>query len=40
MDHKIAVVAWGWIDEMDEFDRARIIAFYNAHVDRGPERAL
>jgi Protein of unknown function (DUF3105) len=40
MDHAIAVVAWGWIDELDGFDKERILAFYRAHVDRGPEQAL
>jgi hypothetical protein len=37
MDKAIAVVAWTWIDEMDVVDKARITAFYRAHVDRGPE---
>lgn len=37
MDHKVAVLAWGWIDEMDALDGSRIEAFYRAHVDRGPE---
>jgi hypothetical protein len=43
MDHAIAAVAWGWVDEMDQtqpVDKDRIIAFYRAHVDRGPEQAL
>jgi hypothetical protein len=40
MDHAIAVVAWGWVDELDSFDKDRILAFYRAHVDRGPEQAL
>ena len=40
MDHAIATVAWGWIDEMDQFDKDRILAFYKAHVDKGPEQAL
>jgi hypothetical protein len=40
MDHAIATVAWGWVDEMDEVDKDRILAFYRAHVDRGPEQAL
>ena len=40
MDHAVAVVAWGWIDEMDQADKDRIVAFYRAHVDRGPEQAL
>ncbi len=37
MDHAIAAVAWTWIDEMDLVDKDRLIAFYRAHVDRGPE---
>lgn len=37
MDHAISVVAWGWLDEMDAPDKDRILAFYRAHVDRGPE---
>lgn len=40
MDHMIASVAWGWVDELDTFDKDRIIAFYKAHVDKGPEQAL
>ena len=40
MDHAIASVAWGWIDELDAVDKERILAFYRAHVDRGPEQAL
>src|SRR5215216_812320 len=32
MDHTIASVAWGWVDEMDSFDKERILAFYRAHV--------
>ncbi len=40
MDHAVAVVAWGWIDDMDAFDKDRILAFYRAHVDKGPEQAL
>ena len=38
MDSPIAVVAWGWIDEMETVNPERIIAFYRAHVDRGPEQ--
>ena len=37
MDHKIAVVAWGWILELDEFDRDQIVRFYESRIDRGPE---
>jgi len=40
MDHAIATVAWGWLDEMDAVDKERILAFYKAHVDKGPEQAL
>ncbi len=40
MDHAVAAVAWGWIDEMDALDKDRILAFYRAHVDKGPEQAL
>lgn len=34
---RLAILAWTWIDEMDEFDRERLLRFYQAHVDRGPE---
>jgi hypothetical protein len=38
MDRAIAAVAWGWVDEMDQVDRDRILAFYRAHAERvGPE---
>ena len=37
MEHKLAIVAWEWIDEMDAFDRDRLLKFYEAHIDRGPE---
>ena len=40
MDHAVTAAAWGWVDEMDQPDQARIVAFYQAHVDRGPEDAL
>lgn len=40
MDHEIAAVAWGWVDELDAPDKDRLLAFYRAHVDRGPEQAL
>jgi hypothetical protein len=40
MDHAIAVVAWGYIDEMDQFDLDRITADFKAKVDASsaPER--
>jgi Protein of unknown function (DUF3105) len=34
---RLAALAWTWIDEMPELDRARLLRFYEAHVDRGPE---
>lgn len=33
---RLAVAAWTWIDEMEEFDRARLMRFHRAHADRGP----
>jgi Protein of unknown function (DUF3105) len=40
MDHAIAVVAWGYIDEMDQVDLDRIMADFKAKVDAStaPER--
>jgi hypothetical protein len=37
MDHPFAVVAWGRKFEMDNLDREEVVAFYAAHIDRGPE---
>lgn len=37
MDHKIAVVAWQWVMNLDDVNQDQIIAFYREHVDRGPE---
>jgi hypothetical protein len=31
MDAKIALTAWGWIDELENFDEARIVDFINGH---------
>jgi hypothetical protein len=39
MDNAITTVAWGWEDDMAQPDEQRILAFYRAHVDRGPEVA-
>jgi uncharacterized protein DUF3105 len=33
----IVILAWTWIDELPAFDRERLLRFYRAHVDRGPE---
>jgi len=40
MDHAIAVVAWGYIDEMDQADTDRIMADFKSKVDApsAPER--
>ncbi len=40
MDHAVAVVAWGYIDEMDQVDADRVMADYKAKVDASsaPER--
>jgi hypothetical protein len=40
MDHAIAVVAWGYIDEMDQVDLDRIMADFKSKVDApsAPER--
>jgi len=40
MDHAIAVVAWGYIDEMDQVDTDRIMSDFKAKVDASsaPER--
>ncbi len=37
MNHKIAMLAWGWIEEFDAFDRKGMLAFYQGHVGQGPE---
>jgi hypothetical protein len=37
MDHKIAAVAWGWLLELDDFDKDKLTRFYDARIDRGPE---
>jgi hypothetical protein len=40
MDHAIAVIAWGYVDEMDQVDKDRIMADFKAKVDApsAPER--
>jgi hypothetical protein len=37
MDHRIAVIAWGQVLELDELDPEQVRAFFEAHLDRGPE---
>ena len=40
MDHAIAVVAWGYVDEMDQMDTDRVMADFKSKVDASsaPER--
>ena len=40
MDHAIAVVAWGYVDEMDQMDPDRVMADFKSKVDAStaPER--
>lgn len=33
----ITILAWTWLDELPKLDRDRLLRFYRAHVDRGPE---
>jgi hypothetical protein len=40
MPHKIAYLAWGRVDEEDTYDYDKLLKFYNAYVDKGPEQAL
>jgi hypothetical protein len=37
MDHPYAVLAWTWRLWLDQLDREKVLEFYRAHVDRGPE---
>lgn len=37
MDHRFALVAWGWVDLIDTWSDDEALRFYSAHVDRGPE---
>ncbi len=34
---RLALLAWDWIDELPDFDRAEILRFYESRVDQGPE---
>jgi hypothetical protein len=40
MDHAVAVVAWGYVDELDQMDKDRVIADFKSKVDAttAPER--
>ena len=39
IQHQLAVLAWDYELDLDSFDGGAIRAFYQAHVDRGPEKA-
>ena len=34
---RLAILAWTWLDQLDQFDRQRLLRFYQAHLDEGPE---
>jgi hypothetical protein len=36
--HKVALVAWHYVDFLDSYDQAEITRFYENHVDQGPEK--
>jgi len=38
LDHLLRIQAWGWTMSLDTVDTAAIDAFYNEHVDKGPEQ--
>jgi hypothetical protein len=38
LQNAITALAWGWVLEMDEFDRDRLLRFYRARLDQGPEQ--
>jgi hypothetical protein len=37
MDHRFAIIAWGHLMEMDEFNWTEVRGFFKEYVDRGPE---
>ena len=37
MTHKVALLAWHYVEWLDGYDQAAITTFYEAHVDKGPE---
>jgi hypothetical protein len=38
MSHKVALLAWHYIQWLDAFDQNAITKFYEAHVNQGPEK--
>jgi hypothetical protein len=39
MPSRLAIVAWNRIDELEQYDEQRLLRFYEAYHDRGPEDA-
>ena len=37
MTHRVALLAWHYLEFLDSYDQAAITRFYEAHVDQGPE---
>ena len=35
---RIALVAWHWVEFLDQYDQAEISRFYEVHVNTGPEK--
>lgn len=40
IEAKIALAAWGYYDNMEELDEARVWKFFNDHINKGPERGF
>jgi hypothetical protein len=40
LQSKVMAVAWGWQLSLDNFDKDKLLQFYQRHVDQGPEQAL
>ena len=40
LDTNFALTAWTYIDKLDDFDRARIEKFIDAHLNQGPEKTM
>jgi Protein of unknown function (DUF3105) len=38
MTHKIALLAWHWIDWLDSYNESEITHFYESHVNQAPEQ--
>lgn len=40
LDARIAITAWTWIEKLDTFNKAKIVAFIDAHRNHGPEQTM